>query len=128
MGTNVILYCPDYTVLNRFIMHYFIFFNIMCKKKRRGRDSPYRYGHRFRILQAASLTGARHPCRPSPVCPGVRSDRIPEIYPAIMQNKSYYFTTCSKKNGEGGIRTLGTRNGYNSLAGSPIQPLSHLSS
>jgi hypothetical protein len=29
--------------------------------------------------------------------------------------------------GEGGIRTLGTRIGYNSLAGSPIQPLSHLS-
>ncbi len=32
-----------------------------------------------------------------------------------------------QKNGEGGIRTLGTRSGYNSLAGSPIQPLSHLS-
>ena len=29
--------------------------------------------------------------------------------------------------GEGGIRTHGPRNRYNSLAGSPIQPLSHLS-
>ena len=29
--------------------------------------------------------------------------------------------------GEGGIRTLGTSNRYNSLAGSPIRPLSHLS-
>jgi hypothetical protein len=29
--------------------------------------------------------------------------------------------------GEGGIRTPGTLLGYNSLAGSPIRPLSHLS-
>ena len=29
--------------------------------------------------------------------------------------------------GEGGIRTHGARNRHNSLAGSPIQPLSHLS-
>ena len=61
------LYCPDYTVLNRFIMHLIHIFNILCKKKRRGRDSPYRSRHRFCIFQAASLTGVRHPCRPSPV-------------------------------------------------------------
>ena len=30
--------------------------------------------------------------------------------------------------GEGGIRTPGTLEGHNSLAGSPIRPLSHLSS
>ena len=29
--------------------------------------------------------------------------------------------------GEGGIRTHGARNRHNSLAGSPIRPLSHLS-
>ena len=33
----------------------------------------------------------------------------------------------TNETGEGGIRTLGTSNRYNSLAGSPIQPLSHLS-
>lgn len=32
-----------------------------------------------------------------------------------------------KTNGKGGIRTPGTLEGYNSLAGRPIRPLSHLS-
>ncbi len=34
---------------------------------------------------------------------------------------------CWKNGGEGGIRTLDTRNAYGSLAGSWFQPLTHLS-
>ena len=94
-------------------------------KKRRGRDSPSGSGYRFRILRPLRSLAPGIPA--GLTLTGVRSDRIPDKTSAskIILSKMYY---PYKKNGEGGIRTLGTRNGYNSLAGSPIQPLSHLSS
>ncbi len=42
-----------------------------------------------------------------------------KLYPAELQPHKFF--------GAGGIRTPGTLSGYNSLAGSPIRPLSHRS-
>ncbi|GEM_PF-1455949 len=63
------------------------------------------------------------------------SDRLVRsqvLYPAELQprNKTFqtsFFYSLKKNGGEGGIRTLGTRNAYGSLAGSWFQPLTHLS-
>jgi hypothetical protein len=38
-----------------------------------------------------------------------------------------FFVGIIGNGGEGGIRTRGTRNGYNALAGRRFQPLTHLS-
>ena len=51
-----------------------------------------------------------------------------ELQPRIEISQFKLFSVISEKNGgEGGIRTLDTRNAYGSLAGSWFQPLTHLS-
>jgi hypothetical protein len=50
-----------------------------------------------------------------------------KLYPAELWARKSLCRNFSCADGEGGIRTPGTLSGYNSLAGSPIRPLSHLS-
>ena len=75
------------------------------------------------LLRPASALFRRHPAASSSLRSARASFRIPNVKPKLWNQRLFVAF-----HGAGGIRTPGTLLGHNSLAGSPIRPLSHRSS